>query len=89
MPDAPSDIKPFAMTLTRDLYSFALVMWFCLFKTMPYASEGSVTESDVSHWKLHRDPNPQLKDSIFARSPGLTGVRSSIPYLALILTFQS
>jgi hypothetical protein len=89
MPDAPLDIKPFAMTLTRDLYSFALVMWFCLFKTMPYGSEGTATESDVSQWKLHRNPNPQLKDNIVARSPGLAGVGSFIPYLALTLTFRS
>jgi hypothetical protein len=87
MPDAPLKIKPFAMTLTRDLYSFALVMWFCLFDTMPYGREGSATESEVSQWKLHRDPNPQLKDSIVSRSPSLAEVSSSIPHRALMLTF--
>lgn len=87
MPDAPLEIKPFAMTLTRDLYSFALVMWFCLFKTMPYGHEDSANQPEVSQWKLHRDPNPQLKDSIVTRSPGLAGVGSSILHLALMLTF--
>jgi hypothetical protein len=71
MPNAPPDIKPFAMTLTRDLYSYALVMWFCLFRHMPFGHEDSATESEVAEWKLQQDPDLQLKDNIVTRSPGL------------------
>jgi hypothetical protein len=51
-------------------------MWFCLFHHMPFGHEGSATESEVAQWKLHQDPNPQLKDNIVVRSPGLGEVSS-------------
>jgi hypothetical protein len=54
-----------------------MVMWFCLFHHMPFGHEGFATESEVAQWKLHRDPNLQLKANIVVRSPGLAEVSSS------------
>ncbi|EON69346.1 serine/threonine protein kinase [Coniosporium apollinis CBS 100218] len=76
MSEAPSNIRHFAKTLTRDIYSFGLVMWFCLFKDMPYGREDAATEGEVSEWKLHRDPLAQLEENILAKAPGLVELQS-------------
>lgn len=74
MLNAPPNIKPFAKTLTRDIYSFGLVMWFCLFETMPYGPESSAREDEVSKWKLSQNNNIQLRENIITKSPGLLNV---------------
>ena len=43
---------------------------------MPFGPENPVNESEVSDWKIHRDPAASLKENILARSPGLVGVCS-------------
>ncbi|KAH8694340.1 hypothetical protein GQ44DRAFT_634909 [Phaeosphaeriaceae sp. PMI808] len=74
MPDAPENIKPFARTLTRDLYSYGLIAWRSLFSEMPYGPDGSITDEEIQNWKLKKDLTSFLRANIFMRAPGLAGV---------------
>lgn len=69
--DAPPAIKPFARTLTRDLYSYGLVMWYSLFIDMPYGPESSATESLICEWKLTQGATSILRRHVITFAPGL------------------
>jgi hypothetical protein len=74
MPDAPESIKPFSRTLTRDLYSYGLIVWCCLFSELPWGSQGSATDEEIQSWKLDRDLAPLLRENVILRAPGLAKV---------------
>jgi hypothetical protein len=81
MPNAPEELRGFRDTITRDLYSFGLVMSYSLFSTLPY---GSVTEEDteaveVQRWKLEKEPTMFLYDKILSYAPSLHAVGNIIP----------
>ena len=71
MPAASSTIRPFAKTLTRDIYSYGLLTWFCLFPAMPFGSDEAATESEISYWKLHVDSSLPLRENVLAKAPNL------------------
>src|SRR5689334_20260313 len=85
MPDAAPSIKPFAKTLTRDHYSFGLVMWFSLFLDMPYGPEDSATEEAVRDWKLNIDATSALREHITIRAPRLSKVCRTYSYSFVLI----
>ncbi|EGU76775.1 hypothetical protein FOXB_12672 [Fusarium oxysporum f. sp. conglutinans Fo5176] len=66
MPDAPEELRAFRKTITRDLYSFGLVMAYSLFSILPYDEEGEhdADTTTVQDWKLHQDASIFLHEQI-------------------------
>ncbi|KAF2201712.1 ankyrin [Delitschia confertaspora ATCC 74209] len=71
MPNAPQEIKPFAQTLTRDIYSYGLIVWRSLFTKLPYGPEGIASDQEIQSWKLKEDFLSILRENIVSRAPGL------------------
>ncbi|KAH7211127.1 hypothetical protein BKA60DRAFT_462860 [Fusarium oxysporum] len=61
MPDASEELRAFRKTITRDLYSFGLVMAYSLFSILPYDEEG---EHDADTMTV-QDLKPNQDASIF------------------------
>ncbi|ERF73114.1 hypothetical protein EPUS_09188 [Endocarpon pusillum Z07020] len=78
MVHAPPAIKPFAKTMTRDLYSYGLVMWYALFPDMPYGPESSANESVIRDWKLNQDTTSLLRKHIITHATGLSELNSPL-----------
>ncbi|ENH70741.1 Putative serine/threonine-protein kinase roco7 [Fusarium oxysporum f. sp. cubense race 1] len=66
MPDAPEELRAFRKTITRDLYSFGLVMAYSLFSILPYDEEGEhdADTMTVHDWKLNQDASIFLHEQI-------------------------
>ncbi|KAH7215149.1 hypothetical protein DER44DRAFT_740691 [Fusarium oxysporum] len=66
MPDAPEELRAFRKTITRDLYSFGLVMAYSLFSILPYDEEGEhdADTMTVQGWKLNQDASIFLHEQI-------------------------
>lgn len=66
MPDAPEELRAFRKTITRDLYSFGLVMAYSLFSILPYDEEGEhdADTMTVQDWKLNQDARIFLHEQI-------------------------
>ncbi|KAH7473181.1 hypothetical protein FOMA001_g12632 [Fusarium oxysporum f. sp. matthiolae] len=66
MPDAPEELRAFRKTITRDLYSFGLVMAYSLFSILPYDEEGEhdADTMTVQDWKLNQDASIFLYEQI-------------------------
>ncbi|KAG7402621.1 Ankyrin-1 [Fusarium oxysporum f. sp. raphani] len=66
MPDAPEELRAFRKTITRDLYSFGLVMAYSLFSILPYDEEGEhdADTMTVQDWKLNQDASIFLHEQI-------------------------
>ncbi|KAF7504470.1 hypothetical protein GJ744_002207 [Endocarpon pusillum] len=78
MLEAPPAIKPFAKTMTRDLYSYGLVMWYALFLDMPYGPESSANESVIRDWKLNQGTTSLLRKHIITHATGLSELNSPL-----------
>lgn len=74
MPNAPEEMRLFAKTLTRDLYSYGLIVWRTLFTRLPYGPEGSVSDEEIQCWRLEKDLSSLLRENITTRAPGLAQV---------------
>ncbi|KAF9769894.1 hypothetical protein IL306_012611 [Fusarium sp. DS 682] len=66
MPNAPEQLHIFRNTITRDLYSFGLIMSYSLFAVLPYGNGGE-DDADmmvVQNWKLNEDARIFLHQQI-------------------------
>ncbi|KAL9563051.1 hypothetical protein ACKAV7_012793 [Fusarium commune] len=81
MPDAPEELRAFRKTVTRDLYSFGLVMAYSLFSILPYDEEGEhdADTMTVQDWKLHQDASIFLHEQIIVYVRDFNSIHNVAP----------